>query len=361
MDSLKLTRIASWILVLVAVSSLYSMLGLMQVDNIVNRDLYSYGLQFDSRWATSYWAIIRAVFVFGWFNVIAASAFQLYFVIHRRKRAGQKLTEGSAMGLLQPAEGGSHEGSFKRNRRIAYSMLALGLLALLISLFYTSSAVAFVGLGLTFWGALLLYITPKQHVTVELLNATMFPTLNNIERLMSGTVSGNKGIYLPPKYHKDLETSVVYIPSKVGHVVPDPKDTDEAQSKDLFLTPPGLALSKLFEKESRMQFTKAGFDRLRERLPKVFVEDLGIAENLSISKERDMITVEITNHVFSEICRETKKLQKTHLLTGCPLCSAIACLLAETTGSPIAIESENPSQDGKSTRVLLRLVGDLKD
>jgi len=356
MDSYKLTRVASWVLVLVAVSSLYSMLGLMQIDNIVNRDLYNYNLRFDPQWATPYWTIIRVVFAFGWFNMIAALAVQMYFLAYRRKKTEHMMTEGSAMGSVQLAERRSLEGSLKRNREIAYSMLALGLVALLISLLNTSSALAFVGLGLTFWGALLLYITPKQQVKVELLNATMFSTLNNIEQLMSRMVLGNKGIYLPPKYHKGLETSLIYVPSKA---VPKPSDIDEAQVKDVFLIPPGLALSKLFEKEFRIPFTKAGFDRLRERLPRVFVEDLGIAENMSISKERNMITVEITNHVFNEICRETRKLQRTHILTGCPLCSAIACTLAETTGSPITIESETPSQDGRSTKVQFRLIGDL--
>ncbi len=361
MDSYKLPRVASWILVLVAVSSLYSMLGLMQIDNIINRDLYNYNLRFDLRWATPYWTIIRVVLAFGWFNIIAAIAFQLYLFAHRRRKAEHITTEGSVTDPLQLAERRSLYGSLKRNRRIAYSLLALGLVALLVSVFYASSALAFVGLSLTFWGALLLYITPKRQVEVELLNATMFSTLSNIEKLMSKAIPGNKGIYLPSKYREGLETSLIFIPSKMEQAVPRTSHIDEAQAKDVFLTPPGLALSKLFEKELRMPFTKAGFDGLRERLPRVFVEELGIAENMSISKDRNMITVEITNHVFNEICQETRKLQKTHVLTGCPLCSAIACTLAETTESPLAIESENQSQDGKSTKVLFRLIGDLNE
>ena len=45
------------------------------------------------------------------------------------------------------------------------------MIALTASAFYASSILAFIGLGLTFWGALLLYITPTKYVKLELLNA----------------------------------------------------------------------------------------------------------------------------------------------------------------------------------------------
>ncbi len=75
-----------------------------------------------------------------------------------------------------------------------------------------------------------------------------------------------------------------------------------------------------------------------------------IAENTEIKMESDAITIEIINHIFNEICRETRKLTKTHESIGCPLCSAIACALAKATGKPIVIENEELSEDGKQQK-----------
>lgn len=356
MDSYKLTRIASWVLVLVAVSSLYSMICLSQIDSIVNRDLYNYDLRFDFRWATPYWAIINVVFVLGWFNVIAAVAFQLYSFAHRRRKAENVIAEDPSMESLRLAEQKGLAAPMSRNRKIAYFLLALGLVALSISLFYSSSALAFAGLGLTFWGALLLYIAPAQQVSVKLMNAMMFSVLINIEQLMPNTARSQKGIYLPPKYLNDQKASLIFIPSKPGQTLPEPVGLHDAHTDGVFLTPPGTELSQLFEKEFRKPFTETDFSHLQERLPRILVEDLGIARNMNLSKEGNTITAEITDHILIDICRETRKLQKTHMLTGCPLCSAIACALTKTTGSPLTIENENQSQDGKSTKVQFKLM-----
>jgi hypothetical protein len=81
---------------------------------------------------------------------------------------------------------------------IVYSMLLLGLVALLGSILSSSYILAFIGLELTFWGALFLYIKPTKYVKLELLNATSFSTLANMERILSNAETAFKGIYLPP-------------------------------------------------------------------------------------------------------------------------------------------------------------------
>ena len=56
----------SLVLVIVAASSLVSMIGLFQVDRIVNQDLYRYGLKFSYVWAMPYWTITKLIFATGW-------------------------------------------------------------------------------------------------------------------------------------------------------------------------------------------------------------------------------------------------------------------------------------------------------
>jgi hypothetical protein len=116
----------------------------------------------------------------------------------------------------------------------------------------------------------------------------------------------------------------------------------------LLITPPGLALSKLFEKELKRPFTETTLSELQTQLPKLF-EELQITKNLSLTSQANTITVTTSNHVFKDLSEETKKLEKTYLLVGSPIASALACIFAKATGKPITIEKEETTQQGTTT------------
>jgi len=83
----------SWVVVLMAMTSLLSMVAMREIDRIVHNDLYRYGLQFSYTWATPYWTTTALVFAMGWFNIIAALSIQLYTVAFRRKEVEQLVAE----------------------------------------------------------------------------------------------------------------------------------------------------------------------------------------------------------------------------------------------------------------------------
>jgi len=244
---------------------------------------------------------------------------------------------------------------------IAYSMLLLGLVALLGSILSSSYVLAFIGLGLTFWGALFPYIKPAKYVKLELLNATSLSTLTNMERILSNAETAFKGIYLPPNRLEDYTSSLVFIPAKPNQPLPTSKETNpqELQSQNpegLLLTPPGLALSKLLEKENRKPFTETSLEVLQKQLPKL-LDTLQITKNTTVQTEGNTVIIEMTNHIFEDLCKETRKLEKTHETIGCPLSSALACILAKATGKPVTIEKEETLPDA-TTRVQYTLLED---
>jgi len=246
---------------------------------------------------------------------------------------------------------------------ICFVLFLVGVIALAFSINYASSILAFIGLGLVFWGSILFYIRPEKYVKETLLDNTTLPLLVNLEKILKELGYKSKGVYLPPKYLKNFESSLVFIPSKTEQPLPKPEEVDEEKlySKNpngIFLTPPGLTISKLFEKELGTSFTRTDLNYIQENLPKLLIEDMEIAENTEIKTENKTVTIEITNHVFNEICQETRKLQKTHESIGCPLCSAIACALAKATGKPITIEKEEQSKDGKTTKIQFSIIED---
>jgi hypothetical protein len=203
------------------------------------------------------------------------------------------------------------------------------------------------------WGALFLYVKSTKYVKLELFNAASSSGLYNIEKILATTKTGLKGIYLPPKNLQDYTSSLVFIPTEPDQPLPTSVETNlqKLESKNsigLLLTPPGLALSKLFEKELKKPFTETSLENLQTQLPKLF-EELQITKHLVIQPQDNSITVTIRNHVFEDLCKETAELELTHKTVGCPISSAFACIFAKATGKPIAIEKEETGPDDTTT------------
>jgi hypothetical protein len=250
---------------------------------------------------------------------------------------------------------------FRTNRLIAFTMLALGITLIGLSVFYYSSVSSIIGLALTFWGALLLYITPTKHVPLQLLNAVATASITDIERLLEESGLKEKGIYLPPKHLADYESSLIFIPKKKGSNLPTSEQTSSKKfycekPPGALFTPPGLALSKLFEKEFGKSFTKTDLKTLKENLPKLLVEDLEIAEQVQVNQENNMVKILARNTVLNQICAETKNLQRVHNLIGSILGSALACIFAKSAGKPVTIENEELTENGKNLQIKLSII-----
>ena len=251
--------------------------------------------------------------------------------------------------------------SFTMNRMIAFSMLALGVILIALSVFYYSSVSSIIGLALTFWGAILLYIAPTKQVPLQLLNAVATSSMPDIERVLEEPGLHEKGIYLSPKHLADYESSLIFIPAEKNHKLPTIEQTNNnnlycKNPSGAMITPPGLALSKLFEKEYGKSFTKTDLKTIEENLPKLLVEDLEIAEQVQISSEDNTVTLSITNTVLNEVCSETINLQRVHNSIGSVLASALACILAKSAGKPVTIENEELTENGKSLQIKLRII-----
>ena len=238
-------------------------------------------------------------------------------------------------------------------------LLLLGATALASSILYESSILAFIGLGLAFWGALLLFIKPTRYVKSSLLDPTALSALTTIDRLITDLNYEGKGIYLPPKY---LKSGIVFIPSEKAITIPPVEEVAEGKvflknPKGICLTPPGLGLANLFEKELGTDFAKVDLNYLQNNLPKLFIEGLEIAKDLEISMEDDIIHIKIIGSIYKDLCNEVRKLTNVCNSLGCPLCSSIACALTRCTGKPVIVENNQLSADGKVIEAYYRTLG----
>lgn len=236
---------------------------------------------------------------------------------------------------------------------IIYSMLLIGSMALIYSVFSSSYIFVFIGLGLTFWGVLYIYIRPTRYVKLELLVATSISALTNIERILAEAKASSKGIYLPPTSIQGHMSSLVFVPTRKNQPLPTTVEStlENLRSKNpsgLLISPPGLALSELFEKQLKKTFLQTSLEDLQDKLPKLF-EELQITKNLTVEIKDDSITVHARNLILKDLSEETKKLPRTYQAVGSPFSSSLACVFAKATGKPVTIEKEETSPEGNTT------------
>jgi len=247
------------------------------------------------------------------------------------------------------------------------ALIGIGSLALLASIVYVSSILAFIGLGLIFWGALFLYIQPEEYTKKALLDATVIPSLSTLNQIIHELEYKGKAIYLPPEYLEDPEASKVYISKQKEGKLPEPELTLKSEShlflqhpQGILLTPPGAQLSRLFEKRLDTNFTKTDLKYITQNMPKLLIGDLEIAENIEIATENNKIKITITNSTFKEVHKENNKLSHIYPYIGCPLSSAIACALTKATGKPITIQNIQTSEDGKNIEATYQILGKIE-
>jgi hypothetical protein len=247
---------------------------------------------------------------------------------------------------------------FKRKPtgKIAYLVLQIGALALVVSFFYESQIPAFIGIALIFWGALLLFVRPVNYMKTEILSSTVLPTFESINKIIENLDYKGKGIHLPSKHLKGANSPKLFIPFENSVAVPSENSTCKEvfcnNPQGMYLNPSGLELTYLFEDELGVDFAEANMDYLLKNFPKLFIEGLEIAKNFDMAKRSNKIRVRIWDSIYKDICIEARKLSKKVCSTfPCPLCSSIACAIAQVTGKPVSIEKSRISSDGEKMEV----------
>jgi hypothetical protein len=237
--------------------------------------------------------------------------------------------------------------------------LVTGVVMLVFSALNGSSFLAIIGVSVAFWSMLLLFFTPERHVFLALLNASASASGSNIERSLIEFDLGEKGIYLPPQNLRNFESSLVFVPKTSQTPLPT---ADEASDKlfaekktGLFFTPPGLALSTMFENELGLSFRKISLPQMQSSIKRLFI-NLKFAEDVQVQIQERTITLEVTGSIFNMICYETRNSQpRTHAQVGCILASAFACAFAKASDKPITIQSDTLNPDNKTLIVEYRM------
>lgn len=243
-------------------------------------------------------------------------------------------------------------------RVVTAILIVLGIIVTTISAFYISSFLAILGITLIFWGAILLYLTPTKQVPLELVMAAAEPSTQNIQRIIEQYRLSQQAIYLPPKNLQNVESSLIFIPNKPQTPLPQPEENNQqftnTAHNGVFITPPGLALSKLFEQQIGTSFTQTDLSQIQEILPKLLIEDMEITETVEIETNQNTITISLTKNILNPTNQEQNQPSPNNQI-GNLLSSAIACALAKATGKPITIKQETFDKTTKTTTLTYQM------
>lgn len=257
------------------------------------------------------------------------------------------------------------EGSL--SGRIILLFLISGIFSLLFSIYSGSKILAFIGLGLTFWGALFLLLQPRTLVEGSLLYNTVVSAYLTTDRIINDFGYKGNGYYLPlypkdvylPEYLKGLKSSVVFISAEKDSEMPSIEQI--AQKKfisypnGVLVVPPGSGILAQIEEKSKVDFTKMELNVLCDFLPSFISQELNLAKEMEMKLNKNKVHMKMVGSLYKNLHNVQNKLKSVEIL-GCPVASAVACALASISGKTVTIQKQSVSPDGTVIEVWYTII-----
>jgi hypothetical protein len=337
---LVLSSISSSLLVVGSALSILSIYFFYKLDFIVNYDLYFYGLQLSSEWYVNY----------SLYALLDVSLIVLSTVVGLASAVLVALSTRKSINIIP--------------EKLIYStLISAGTVSLALSIIYTSSFLALIGLGMLFWGITLTYVRTEEYVKRILLDQSTSSQLKAANKIISEAEFTGNAIFLPPKYFKIPNVYKAYIPKDKNAKAPTPELIYRQEPRffieslenppALLLTPPGAELADLFEKKLDINLPQVKLPYLQVNLPKLLIEDLEMVKNFEMNIKDNTIQVKIEGSVYREPNTDERKLN-VYFSFGSPLINAIASVLAKVSGNPVIIVQKRSSPNGEDVIVEYR-------
>jgi hypothetical protein len=235
------------------------------------------------------------------------------------------------------------------------ALILAGALLLLSSYIADSIVLMFIGLGLILWGMLLLYVTQSKYVPDEIVTAITFSPVRSVDALVRSYGYNGRAIFLYPKTLKGMDEGYVFIPANeeddeekipVSENLIDEKVLQDAP-KGLLLPAPSQSLASYFERKLSVNFATTNLPTIQEKIPSLLVENLRIADNVSLVKSADgeTFTLRIQGGPWAGICNRINSQTQIGSHLGCPLCGAFALILSKVNSIPIRIKQTETSHN----------------
>ena len=271
----------------------------------------------------------------------AAGSTAAYDVVVRQRDELRRRLEGQGRwGARQAAAGLAVLGAailgfwYLTNDRSAASMLLL------------LAAIAVLAIAV-----LLYFLSPARFLRSDVADALAVTGVLNAGRILSSLLIEGRGIYLPSA---EAGTPKVFVPVANGAPGEIPVTGNifvSRGSKGVLLDPPGYGLLA-YVKQISPQLAE---DDLGAEIADLLKNGLELARQVAVRRDGDLITVAMDDLATAGLCatvrRESPKLCAQ---IGCPLCSFVACAIADATRRRVRIEDVEAG--GGTVRTTFRLL-----
>ncbi|WP_287584615.1 hypothetical protein [Candidatus Borrarchaeum sp.] len=220
-------------------------------------------------------------------------------------------------------------------------LVTSALLAMIYAFEAWNPILEIIGIMLFFTGFSLLFSRIGDSIKGDVVGTTIFAPIKVIYSIVKQFDVQGSEIYLPP--NKDGEKGKMFLPFNQ-----DDKDIPNFYSenklifpgKGLIIPSMGDSLLGLMEEELAIDFSRISTDFLCEYLPPLMTEGLEIADIVTISQESNNFSVKIEGNRFVAVCEEITKSDFDCKKISCPLCGALAGIIAEVTKKPVQMKKE---------------------
>jgi len=240
---------------------------------------------------------------------------------------------------------------FMSTNSVGLGLIVGGAASLIISYLASSVVLTLAGLGLVFWGVILLYISPSGYVPEKVLGGLSLSMIKAMDRLLVNMNYRGKTIFLHPRYLKGLAQGYVFIPyenTPMGNLPTDEQLAEEKliyeDPKGIFIVAPSQGLVELVEKELDCNLATVDMAYLKENLPRLLANNLRILDSIAIEERPEFIRINITGDSATRICKAVNKETLIGEHFGCPLCSALGLIISKVTGKPISIQETKTNE-----------------
>jgi hypothetical protein len=288
----------------------------------------------------------------------------------------RKLKETAANSLQRQIENQLKRGTHLKSKPTSSNnlssttgavFLVFGIFLLVFSVFISSQIIAFIGLGLTFWGALFNLIKTTRYIEVSLLETTTVPEYMNIDRIIADSPLRGDAFCLPSflkegyfaENLKGLKETVTFIPAEknAGMVSIEELVKGKFQienPKGVLMTSPGIGILDRIEQELNTDFEKISLEEFAEVLPQ-FLQKINLTKDAEIAINGNEASLKIADSVYKNLYSKKYDLKSISTI-GCPIVNAVACAIAKITGKPVSVQEIHTSQNGQSTTAIFKIL-----
>ena len=241
--------------------------------------------------------------------------------------------------------------------RLGLGVTSIGAICLTFSYLSSSTILTFIGLGLTLWGLLLLYISQPSSIPRKVFDVLSFSMLKSIDAIVDQLYHEDSVLHFYHANKNGLAQGYIYFTHRHNgavrnYVQLNSQGISQNDPDGTFILSPTQGLLDLFEKELNVNLAKIDFPFLERTLPDILVEELKLVDYFLIEASDDTFAIRFSGEPSVNLCRLINEKSKIGYRIGCPVCSVLALALSKFTGRPIRIKQTITEGDGSNIRTV---------